>query len=67
MKFSQRLKELRIECGLTQVQLSEKVGCNQSMIARWESGECEPTLSSLVKLSEILNCTIDYLVGKSDI
>ncbi|MDE7401183.1 MAG: helix-turn-helix domain-containing protein, partial [Clostridia bacterium] len=55
MIFAQRLKELRIESELTQVQLAEKVGCNQSMIARWEKGECEPTLSSLVKLSEILN------------
>ena len=67
MIFSQRLKELRMECGYTQLQLSEKVGCNQSMIARWESGECEPTLSSLLKLSEILHCTIDYLAGKTDI
>ncbi|MDE7084720.1 MAG: helix-turn-helix domain-containing protein, partial [Clostridia bacterium] len=52
MVFSQRLKELRTECGYTQVQLSEKVGCSQPMIARWESGECEPTASAILKLSE---------------
>lgn len=61
------IKELRLENELTQTQLAEKVGCSPSMVTRWEKGECEPTASAIVKLSEALNCTTDYLLGKSDI
>lgn len=67
MKVAQRIKELRIEKGMTQKQLAQIVGCSQPMIVMWEKGECEPTASALFKLSEALNCTADYLLGKSDI
>ncbi len=56
-----------MENQLTQKQLAEKVGHSASMVTRWEKGECEPTASAIVKLSEALNCTTDYLLGKSDI
>lgn len=67
MNFAQRLKELRRESELTQSKLAEKVGCNQSMVARWEKGECEPTATAILKLSEAFGCSTDYLLGKSDI
>ncbi len=56
-----------MENKLTQKQLAEKVGHSASMVTRWEKGECEPTASAIVKLSKALNCTTDYLLGKSDI
>lgn len=67
MIIAKRIKELRLDKKLTQKQLAEKVGCNSSMVTRWEKEECEPTASAIVKLSEALNCTTDYLLGKSDI
>ena len=66
MIISVRIKELRTEAHLTQKQLAEKVGCNQSMVARWENGQCEPTAGSILKLSEIFGCSTDYLFGKSE-
>lgn len=67
MKIANRIKELRLERGMTQKQLAQAVGCSQPMIAMWEKEECEPTASAIVKLSEALNCTTDYLLGKTDI
>lgn len=66
MVIGQRIKELRLEMGMTQTQLSAIVGCTQSMIARWEKEECEPTASAILKLSEALECSCDYLLGKSE-
>jgi transcriptional regulator with XRE-family HTH domain len=66
MVTAQRIKELRKDNGYTQAQLAEKVGCSQPMIALWEKGECEPTASAIVKLSDALNCTTDFLLGKTD-
>lgn len=67
MKIANRIKELRLERGMTQKQLAQAVGCSQPMIAMWEKEECEPTASAIVKLSEALNCRTDYLLGKTDI
>lgn len=64
--FAERLRDLRQESNLSQAQLAEKVGCSQPMIVLWEKGSCEPTASYIVKLSDIFNCSTDYLLGKED-
>ncbi|MGN0804872.1 MAG: helix-turn-helix domain-containing protein [Candidatus Coproplasma sp.] len=66
MIIAQRIKELRLECNMTQTELSKLVGCTQSMVARWEKEECEPTASAIVMLSKALNCSCDYLLGTSN-
>ena len=62
-----RLKQLREEKNWTQTQLSEKLKCAMSSIAMYENGSRKPSLEVLVKLSEIFNCSVDYILGKSDI
>lgn len=66
MIIAQRIKELRLEKEYTQKTLARLVFCDQSMIARWEKEECEPTASAIVKLSSALDCSCDYLLGKSE-
>ncbi len=66
LKFSKRIYETRKDLGLTQQELSDKLGINQSAIAKWEAGELEPSLSMLLKISEICNVSIDYLLGAVD-
>lgn len=66
MAFAERLKELRKQAHLTQVELSKRLGVGQSSYADWERGKKKPTQKNLVKLSQVLNVSIDYLVGNSD-
>lgn len=66
MEFSERLKELRKQAGLTQVELAGKLGIVQSSYADWERGKKKPTQENLVKIAQILNVTVDYLVGNSE-
>ena len=61
--FSKRLKELRLEEGLTQKQFANKAGLSQSDISAWELGIRMPFLQGLVYLAKAYNCSIDYLVG----
>lgn len=61
--FGKRLKELRLENEFTQQRLSELIGCDQSMIVRWEKCECEPTESVIRKTAIIFNVSADYLIG----
>ena len=66
MEFSERLKELRKQAHLTQVELANKLGIVQSSYADWERGKKKPTQENLVKIAQILNVSVDYLVGNSE-
>ena len=66
MEFKERLKELRIENNLSQMQLSQKTGLSQSAIAKWELGKTEPTASALITLAKFFNETTDYILGLVD-
>ena len=59
--FGEKLKELRIEKGLTQKQLAEQINSAQSAIYYWESNKQEPTISALKKLCTFFNVSADYL------
>ncbi len=61
-----RIKELRIENGLSQKQLATNIETTQSNIARWENEINEPSASQLIKLSDFFGCSIDFLVGRED-
>ena len=39
---------------------------SKNSICEYEKGRSEPNIDTLVKLSEIFDCSIDYLVGKTD-
>ena len=65
MAFAERLKELRKQAHLTQVELAKRLGIGQSSYADWERGKKKPTQENLVKISQVLNVSIDYLVGNS--
>lgn len=61
-----RIKELRIENGLTQPQLAEKVGVSKAVISFWENGINEPKASYVLKLAKCFNVSTDFLLGLND-
>ena len=61
-----RIKELRMQAGLTQLDLATKIGLNQTAVGKYERGQLEPSLETLKKLSSIFECSIDYIIGYSD-
>lgn len=62
-----RIKLLREEFKMTQQELADKLNGAKSTVAMYEKEDRKPSLEVLVKLSEIFNCSIDYILGKSDI
>lgn len=62
-----RIKNLREELNITQQELADKLDCSKSVIGLYENDRRKPSLEVLLKLSEIFNCSIDYILGKSDI
>ena len=46
--------------------LNKALKVSQSIIARWESGECEPTVTNILAIAEYFSVTTDYLLGKDE-
>lgn len=66
MNFGERLKDLREEKNVSQMELSKATGLSQSAIARWELNKTEPTVSALIILSKYFNESVDYMLGLED-
>ena len=60
------IRELRTALSLTQSELAQQLGLNQSAIGKYERGELEPSISTLKKMSFIFECSIDYIIGNAD-
>lgn len=66
MNYAERLKALRLECGMTQTELAKKSNLATSCIAMIELGRREPSANTLVCLSQALEVSADYLLGLED-
>lgn len=64
MEFRLRLQQLREKKRISRKVLSELCGLNSDAVRRYERGEAEPTLHSLVAIAEYFEVTVDYLVGR---
>ena len=62
-----RIKQLREELKLNQEELAKKLNISPSTIAMYETNRRQPNYDILENLSNIFNCSLDYLLGKSNI
>ncbi|QPA60650.1 helix-turn-helix domain-containing protein [Lysinibacillus sphaericus] len=60
-----RIKEQRKNKHYTQLQLAKKISVSPQVISNWERGYTEPSAEDIARLSEVLSCPSDYLLGKS--
>jgi transcriptional regulator with XRE-family HTH domain len=65
--FMNRIKKLREENDITQEELAQKLEMSKGIISLYEKEIRKPSLEVLIKLSEIFDCSIDYLLGKTDV
>ena len=66
-KFAKRLRELRKEKGLSQVELGEHLGYGYTAISSYETGRNEPSYNDLLRICSILDVSADYILGISEI
>ena len=59
--IGRRIKEIRKEKGLTQIELSELSGLTQSVISRIEVGETTTTIEVIGVIAEALGCKLDFV------
>jgi transcriptional regulator with XRE-family HTH domain len=64
--FGARLRELRIARGLTQPEIAQRVGTSASNISDLERGIKVPTLTTVARLADALDCNVTDLVNVLD-
>ncbi|PCI97014.1 MAG: transcriptional regulator [Flavobacteriales bacterium] len=67
MSFGNRLLEVRKKRGLSQEILAKELGTQGPAIGRYERGVAKPTIEVAGKLAKILEVSLDYLVGNTDL
>ena len=60
------IKKARLDAGLTQLEVAEKLGVAQAQYARWENGGRNPKDETVEELAEIYRVTFDKLQGRND-
>ena len=61
--LGERIYEERKKHGLSQGDLADKLGISTKAVSKWETGESQPTIENINRLSEIFGVTSDYLIG----
>ena len=62
MEISERLKQARIQSGMTQEQVAEKVMVSRVTLSHWENGKTLPDIASLISLSDLYQISLDELL-----
>ena len=61
--FGLKLKEVRTEKRLTQLQLAQILNVSKTTICQWETSKQEPSLEDVVSIAKYFDVTADYLLG----
>ena len=67
MTFDKRLRELRKQRNLTQLQLADAISVNKQTISQYERGVRRPDFDTLDLLCDFFNVSSDYMLGKDDV
>ena len=66
MSFGENVAIIRKKKGLSQDELAKKVGTISVTIGRYERDEIKPSIDVATKIADVLEVSLDYLVGSSD-
>ena len=64
MVFNKRLRKTRMKNGFTQQIMADKLQISLNAYQKYEQAERSPSLECLVRIADILNVSIDYLLGR---
>jgi len=63
MALKEKIRAARMEAGLSQGDLAEKVGCTKRSISYWETTSRQPDFNLLAKIAEATGKTLDYFAA----
>lgn len=64
--IGKRILDLRKQLNLSQKELAERTGITEATLSRYENNLREPKAEIITKISDVLECSTDYLLGRTD-
>ncbi len=64
--LNERIRELRTNSGLSQVELAEKLGISKQSVSNWENDNIQPSIDMLLKIARTFNVSTDYLLDEEE-
>lgn len=64
--FQQRLPKLCEEFHITKAELQRKTGIPEAAIYNWQRGDFQPSTDNVVKIAQALECSVDFVLGRSN-
>ena len=62
--LNERIRQLRMERGFSQVELAEKLGVSKQSVSNWENDNIQPSIEMLLKISHVFSVSTDFLLGE---
>lgn len=62
----ENLKKIREKRNINQLKIAMDIGITQESISKYETGNAFPSKEILIKLADYFNCSIDYLLNRTD-
>lgn len=64
--LNEKIKELRIQNGFSQVDLAKKLGVSKQSVSNWENDNILPSIDMLIKIAHIFSVSTDFLLGEEN-
>lgn len=64
--FTQRFNILISQKQLTAYKVAKDAGISQGLMNEYKNGVKLPTIQNLIKIADYLDCSVDYLLGRTD-
>lgn len=61
------IKEIRVRKNLTQLQVANALGVSSVVYSRYETGNRQPSVDALIRLTDLFGVTVDYLLGRQEV
>lgn len=65
--LGQRIYELRVAFGWSQVELAKRLGVAKQTVSNWENENIQPSIEMLIRLAKLFNVTTDYMLSLDSI
>ena len=64
--LSERIHELRLDCGWNQVELAKRLNVAKQTVSNWENDNVLPSIEMLEKIANFFSVSTDYLLGRTE-
>ena len=66
IQIGKRIKEIRLEHGLSQESMGERLSVSQDTVSLWEKGKSVPTAEFLIAIAKTFDVSVDYILCLKD-